>query len=235
MSVNIAQPPRAGRGCLFYGCIVATVLALVLSAIILFVVRYGIKQAIDTFTTTKPAEISVPAYEKPEAATLIDRFEKLRTSGTDKPQSFSVRELNILLAEHPKFKSLPGRAEITTREGVISINFSISLGAVAGNIPGFISSPDLASRYVNGLVAFKINRSDIGNQTVEVTDIKLNGSEAPDDFKGFINDYRGTEKRGPIAEIERVINDFGDIEVKDGGLIVHPKNSKPNAEAAISK
>ena len=81
------EPPRQ-RGCFFYGCIIASVLAvlfLIAVAILLYVAYRGLGQLVEQYTTTAPQElpaVEMPAQERQSLQERVDAFRKAVDAGT---------------------------------------------------------------------------------------------------------------------------------------------------------
>ena len=107
-----AEPPVAAprqRGCFFYGCIIASVLALltaILVATLLYVGYRFLNQAVEDYTATAPRELPKSEMPPEQRQVLKDRvaaFRKAVEEGTPtEPLELTGDDLNALIEENPK-------------------------------------------------------------------------------------------------------------------------------------
>src|ERR1700679_2457080 len=150
------QPVPKQRGCFFYGCIIASILA-VLFAILLAVIGFlGYRlfnQLIDQYTSTTPQ--TLPKVEMPaeQVTTLKDRVEAFRKAveaGTPtEPLVLTSDDLNALIEDNPELKGvIYVKVEKDEVKGQISLPLDkLNFGMVRG-------------RYLNGEADFKASLSD---------------------------------------------------------------------------
>ena len=220
------EPPQVlpkQHGCFFYGCIIASILA-VLFAILMAVIAYFgyhmLSRAIDTYTSPTPREL--PKVEMPaeQFKTLKERVEAFRTAvkaGTStEPLVLSSDDLNALIEEDPDLKGVVHvKVEDDEVKGQVSIPLDkLNIGMVSG-------------RYLNGEGDFKASLSD-GVLIVTIESLEVNGQKLPDDFIKELRKQNVAKEFYKDEKASEMIRKLESLEIKDGKIILKVR-AKPGA------
>jgi hypothetical protein len=217
------EPPHAlpkQRGCFFYGCLFASILA-VLMAIVLGVggflayrVAYrALSQVVEEYTSTTPRELpkaAVPAEQIKALRDRIEAFRKAVEAGTSiEPLVLNSDDVNALINDTDELKGMIYvKIEGDELKGQVSIPLDrlIDVGMVRG-------------RYLNGEADLKASLSD-GVLIVTLDGIEVNGKRPPDEIMKKIrqeNLAKGVYQEEKNASLMRKLES---LEVKDGKIIV---------------
>ena len=209
------QPVPKQRGCFFYGCIIASILA-VLFAILLAVIGFlGYRlfnQLIDQYTSTTPQ--TLPKVEMPaeQVTTLKDRVEAFRKAveaGTPtEPLVLTSDDLNALIEDNPELKGvIYVKVEKDEVKGQISLPLDkLNFGMVRG-------------RYLNGEADFKASLSD-GVLIVTIESVEVNGQKVPDDVMKELRKQNLAKDAYKDEKTSEMIRKLESLEVKDGKIIL---------------
>lgn len=244
---NAAPPaydaePR-GRGCLFYGCVTAVVLSvllalgLALSALVAY--RTMIKYR-DMYTALQPMPLPKLALSEPEREQAVGRAKAFRDAveaGKDvEPLTLTGDDLNALIQETPELK---GRVYLDLEGDKIKAKVSIPLGEVW-------DTSLVQGRYLNGEAEAKLRLRN-GALKLELLSMFVDGKPLPKPVRDafsksniFLGDEDDDEKdedeQEPDSEFEHRLKNFlrrvSSIEVKDGAMIVTPRAPSPPGEEA---
>jgi hypothetical protein len=223
------EPERKPRGCLFYGCLVALVLGLLL----LLLVGLGTwaayrvtNQFLQDFGEDAPAPIPVaerPAADVEALRTRIDAFGEALAAGTaTEPLTLTSDEINALIASVPDWK------------GVIAIE--LDGDKVRGQLSfpvarlGFPIGTLFPGKYLNGTVTIDARLVD-GRPFLAIVEIQARGKPIPENVLNAIigpNIVEGIENDPKLAPSLRRLRS---ITVKDSTLILTPMPPpKPEAQ-----
>jgi hypothetical protein len=231
--VDELPPARRERGCFFYGCIFALILAalIVITLGILAYVGYRfVSRTIVQYTDTAPMALPAPTLPEEEVQALkgrVDAFRKAVDEGQDATLTMTGEELNALINSDPDFQ---GRVAVDIEgdqlKGQVSIPFHF---------------PGLGQRYANGKASLKASIDD-GLLIVRMQDFEIPGRPLPkqvlDQFRAenlAKNAYDDPEQAETLRKIEK-------LEVKDGKITIHARppsdeeaDDEPKAEPAEEK
>jgi len=225
---NGTNPPKK-RGCLFYGCLTLTILAVlvvVMGLVGFFVVRGMYNRAVNEYTSTTPQAIESVAYTPAELDALqarMKQFQKALDQGkAGEELVLNAKDLNILIAEEPTVKDLKGKLFVMIEDDRIKGKVSIPLRDI-----GWFK---LSGRYLNGLAAFRValegGKLDVRLEEVEVNGKPLQNSRLLGPIvtemknKNLAEDYqRDTRQSDNIRK-------FDTIQIKDGKVILKTKGQQ---------
>lgn len=175
-----AQPKRSGCGCLGLGCLVATILAVLVGGGLTWFMVSSIRGAVKTYTSDQA--VSVPTAQVDEAArtSAQEKFSDLRevlaspeNSGSF---SFSGPELQAL--------TLGGvvgqRVFLNTKDGTLLATFSFSLADFQNPAFDLLLSKELTQRFFNGSAVAKLGVTE-GHLEVKFDELILNGKSLEGD------------------------------------------------------
>ena len=215
-----APSGKKGRGCLFYGCLTSIVLLLIAGIMVVVAIQY-VKSLINTYTDTSPMvlpKVEMPAAEYEALEKRVGEFkESLDKSNGVPALVLSGQEINALIANQPDAKVLKDKFHISLEGDQIKGQVSIPLGES--------HLPFTKGRYLNGAAAFKASLQN-GILIVTANSIEVKGKPLPEAFMSQLRNenlakdvYRDPKKAEALRKIES-------IEVKDGKLIVKPRESQ---------
>jgi hypothetical protein len=228
------QPLPKQRGCFFYGCIIASILAVlfaILMGVIAFLAYRFVNQLVDQYTATTPQ--SLPKVEMPaeQVTTLKDRVEAFRKAveaGTPtEPLVLTSDDLNALIDDNPELKGvIYVKVEKDEVKGQISLpldKLNINVGMIRG-------------RYLNGEADFKASLSD-GVLIVTIESVEVNGQKVPEDFMKELRKQNVAKDAYKDEKASKMIRKLESLEVKDGKIIlkVRAKASAPGDTTKTKK
>ncbi len=248
------EPPRQ-HGCFFYGCIIASILSLLLLiavGVLLYLGYRMLGRAIEEYTATAPREL--PKVEMPADQRKIvkERWEAFRKALEDgkptEPLVLDSDEINVLIDEAEDLKDLKGMVYVSIDDDKLKGQISIPLEK-------FVNVGLTRGRYLNGEAEIK---ASIANDVLVVTleSIEVNGKTMPPDAmaqlrgQNIVQDaYKDPKKAAWLRNLESVeikdgkltikakdrskgpdsgkAKESATIETKDGKVIVHPPQEKP--------
>src|SRR5579875_2829524 len=171
------EPPRQ-RGCFFYGCIIAAILALLLLIAVgvgFFFVYRLFERVVEQYTATAPRELPRVEMSVGQCRTLRERVDAFRAAIKEgrptEPLVLWSDDLNALIEENPDLK---GRVYVTIDQDKLKGQVSIPMD----RFPSFGLT---RGRYLNGEGEFKISLED-GVLIVTLESLLVNGNTLPDEL-----------------------------------------------------
>lgn len=219
------EPRR--RGCLFYGCVAAAVLAvltmigLALAAWVSYrtIVRYR-----DMYTSAAPAKLPELSTSKAERQRAVARVEAFRVAveggKASEPLVLSGDDLNALIRESPKLRD---RVFLSIIDDRIKAELSVPLF----ELQDFSLT---RGRYLNGEAEVKVELED-GRLTLEILSMRAEGKELPSMICDLLThsdfvvdaddeDHDDTEEE---RRFKRFLTRLESLEVEDGKIVVTPR------------
>jgi hypothetical protein len=224
------EPPRQ-RGCLFYGCIIAGILALLLVIAVgvgfFFVYRF-FEGLVEQYTATAPRElpkVEMPAEQRRTLRERVDAFRAATKEGRPtEPLVLSSEDLNALIEENPDLK---GRVYVTIDQDKLKGQVSIPLD----RFPSFGLT---RGRYLNGEGELKVSLQD-GILIVTLESLLVNGKTLPAEL---MNRFRTQNLARDAYKDEKTaeeVRKFESIEIKDGKLIIKARARTKTTEGGKSE
>ncbi len=186
-----APPPqipksKSGCACCAMGCTTMFVAVLVGLALLLGVTIWGFGKVINVYTSAQPLPIETQTTDADFTA-ANDKFNRARDAARIEQSvsvAFTAAELNALIARHPDFADLRGKARVGLAGSVMTLDLSVPLRE--------IDLPKIRDRWLNGTARFGLIYHD-GNFNLMVRSLTANGREFPVDAMGsagaaFINE-----------------------------------------------
>jgi hypothetical protein len=225
------QAPPRQRGCFFYGCIIAVVLALlvaILLAVLAFVAYRFFGRMVEEYTATAAEQLPKVEMSPEQRTALEDRVEAFRKaveSGAPiEPLVLSSDDLNALIEKNDELKgTVYVKIEGDEVKGRISFPLDkLQFGMVKG-------------RYLNGEADLKVSLFD-GELIVHIDQLEVNGKKPPE---AFMTDLRKQNVAKDVAkdpDNAKMLRKLQSVEVKDGKVIlkvrVKPGTPAPEAKGA---
>ncbi len=215
------QPPRE-RGCFFYGCLFASIIAL-LVLIAAGVAGYFLYRATDRFvqeyTSTEPRElpkVELPAEERRSLEDRVESFKKaLEAREPTEPLVLTGDDINAWIESHTELK---GKVYVSLEGDKVKAKISLPLSDI-------IDIGMTRGRYLNGEAELKASLQD-GIPIVTIQTIEVNGKQPPEAFQAQLRGqnllkdiYRNPENAEQLRRLESV-------EIKDGRMIIKARAKK---------
>jgi hypothetical protein len=225
-----AEPPKKPRGCFFYGCIAASVLAL-LMAIAIGVAGYFARKAYFQFIeqNTSTTRMALPKVEMPEEqrkalGERFDAFKEALDRGEDvEPLVLNGDELNVLLQEKGGTKD---RVYFVIEGDTLKGQVSLPLDE--------FKLPGLQGRYFNGKATFHASLRG-GVLVVTAESGEINGRPISEQFMAGIRGKNLAEDAAKNPDNAALIRKLESIQVKDGKIIITPKSKDERAPRSAPK
>lgn len=214
--------PSQKRGCLFYGCLTAAGLAVVLAVVAFLGLRFvnrSVNRLISQYTDTAPVAIEsvrLPAAEREALQARVATFqEALESQTVARELSLSDTDLNALLAEQ---KDLKDRVLVRLEGDRVKGRISLPLQDVGPF--------KLQGRYLNGEAIFRVALAD-GSLAVTLEDVNVKGNPLP---AVVMNELKKKNLAADILrnpEAAETIAKFASVQVQDGRLVLKNKVKSP--------
>jgi hypothetical protein len=220
------------RGCFFYGCVIASVLAVLLIvalAVGAYMVYRKFNQLLEDYTATAPRELPKLEVDEEEREAVVDRFKAFRDAiknGTaTEPLVLTEDDLNALIEEVPELK---GRVHFTVEGDKIKGQVSIPLSV-------FMDTNMTRGRYLNGEAEFEASLSD-GVLVVRLDSLEVNGRRPPEEVMANLRQQNLAKDFYKDPDNAEMIRRFESLEIKDGKIIIKPRpRSEPKPDRGQSK
>jgi hypothetical protein len=214
------ESPRARkqRGCLFYGCLVAAILALITIiavAIGMFFLYRFTTRIVEQYTDTAPMALPRPNLDEVQVQTLkqrVESFKKAAENGQDATLTLTGDELTALLQSDEDFKD---RVAVTVEgdklKGQVSLPFDF---------------PGLGRRYFNGSATFKASLEN-GVLIVTVDQAEVKGQPVPENVMEHLRKENLARDAYKNEEKARVLRRLKSLQIKDGTIIIQSRAKSP--------
>ena len=221
------QPAKPRRGCLFYGCITGLVMLVLLLVALLFGIHCGMKKLsglVNQYTDTKPMTLPTVEMSQAHIDKLKQRWqafeEAVRAQRPAEPLVLTADEINALIAGGPDKQPMKGKFYVRLDEDRVKAELSLPLQE---QLPWKM----VKGRYLNGSGTFNVSLQNgvlfVAPQTIEVK-----GKPVPEMYMQGIRKQNFAQGLANEPDATAVLQGLQDIQVKDGKLIVVPKE-KPEA------
>jgi hypothetical protein len=223
-------PPPRQRGCFFYGCIIASILAvlmLILVAVIGFVAYRALNQLVDQYTSTQPRDlpkVEMPAEERAALKDRVEAFRKAAEAGTPiQPLVLTSNDLNALIEENEQLK---GKIYVSVEGDKLKGQISLPLDLLKLSM--------VRGRYLNGEADLKASLQE-GVLIVTLDSIEVNGQRPPEEFLTQMRQQNLAKDVYKDSKHSEMIRKLESLEIKDGKIILkvrtRPADEKKSAAA----
>jgi hypothetical protein len=213
------------RGCLFYGCIIASILALLMVVAIGLVFYLGyrfLNQAVEEWTSTAPRELSkveMPPEKRQALKDRVEAFRKAVEAGTPtEPLVLTSDDLNALIEEDPKLK---GKIYVTLEGEKVKGQISFPLEGLQWSM--------FKGRYLNGEADLKASLKD-GILIVTLESFEVNGKRPPENFIAQLRQRNLAEDAYNNPKQAEMLRKVESMEIKDGKIIIALKRRTAEAD-----
>jgi hypothetical protein len=214
------QAAKPRRGCFFYGCITSLVLLLIMLGALMVGLHY-VRKMVNQYTDTRPMEL--PAVQMPpgEVDKLKQRFEAfqqaVREQRPARPLELTADEINALIASGPERQALKGKFYVSLEGDQLKGEVSMPLQEVGLSM--------FKGRYLNGSATFGLSFRN-GALSVTPQTVNVKGKPLPEAYMQEIRKQNLAAKLGEEPGAAAVLQGLEDIRVKDGKLVLVPKENK---------
>ncbi len=221
MNGQPAAPAPKRRGCLFYGCLIFAIIGVILLVMSLMALRFA-KKFVDQWTDTKPMALPVVKLSDEQLATLRARMAAFQQSVTNtaapaEPLTLTGDELNGLIESDPNWKNLKGKVYLGITNNLVSGEVSLPLTDSG--------VPYVKNRYVNGAGTFDVSFRD-GKLYLSLKSLKVKDTSMPEDVLQKVSNGNLAQNANDDPNLMKTFRDIESIEVKDGKIIIVPKQKK---------
>ncbi len=210
---------KTGRGCLFYGGIVAAVLFLAVILGVYFTYR-SLQNLIAQYTDTTPMTLPVVQMSAEDAKHAQDRmqsfFQAVDDGKATQPLTVTADELNAVIETDPNL-GLKGHFYVTLEENTIKAQVSMPadrLGIKA-----------LRGRYFNGSGTFAVSFHE-GSLRVTTETLAAKGKTLPENFMRGFRGQNLAEQYEQDVKVRSTLDKLEAIQVGDGKVTFTPKTAK---------
>jgi hypothetical protein len=214
------QQTKKGRGCLFYGLMVAGILLLAILLLAFLGWRYA-RGLVNQFTDAQPMPLPEIKLTATEANRLQNRIESFRKAvEADKPIEpliLTADEINACIATDTNLAALKGHLYVTIEDSRINAQLSIPAEDL-----GLVS---LRGRYINAKGTFAVS---LTNGLLQVAAESFSGKDKPLP-ESIMRNIRGrnlAEKWNSDAQARNAFSQLESVQVQDGEIIITPKNNR---------
>lgn len=214
------QAAKPRRGCFFYGCITGLVLlVLVLGA--LMVGLHYVKKMVNQFTDSRPMELPMVQMSQVEIDKLKQRFEAfqkaVREQRQTEPLVLAADDINALIANGPERQDLKGKLYVGLEGDQVKGEVSVPLREIGLSV--------FKGRYLNGSATFNLSFTN-GVLSVAPQTIIVKGRPVPEVYMQEIRKQNLAANLANEPAAVAVLQGLKDMRVKDGKLVVVPKETK---------
>ena len=213
-----AQKPR--RNCLFYGCVMGSLLLLVMLVAGLFGYRM-LKRMLTDFTSTTPQPLPQVTISQAELEALQQRVEKFRgevLQGTAPgPLSLSATELNALLNSDPDVQAWKGKLYVQMEANRLKAQVSLPMEQLGSPVP-----PVFKGRYLNGTAILDLGISN-GLLRLTAQSLFVKGKQLPEGYMDKIRKQNLAQEVNTNPRVKAALERVKEIKIQDGKLVIVPK------------
>jgi hypothetical protein len=213
-------PPKARRGCLFYGCVSGLVLLVLAIGLLLLGFHY-VKKMVYRYTDAQPMELPTVQLPKAEMDKLQRRFDAfeiaLREHRPVQTLTLKPDEINALIANGAGREALQGKLYVGIEGNQLKGQVSVPLQDVGLTL--------FKGRYLNGSATFSMGLHK-GLLVVVPQTVMVKGNPLPELYMAKLRreNLAASLTNEPKAVV--MMQSLEDVQIKDGTLVVVPKEKK---------
>jgi hypothetical protein len=208
---------KAGRGCLFWGGIIAAVFVL-LALLTAYTGFRFFRHLVYDYTDTKPIETPAVHLSGAEMTNLqqrVQNFDKaIKADKAVEPLTLSAEEINALMANRTKTNPSPVRLYFNFDADRVQAKLSLPTDGFGVKM--------LKGRYFNGSGDFTVSLQD-GRLMVKVKSLSVKGRPLPENFMASIRAENFADGWTNDVDFNQAVAKLQEIKIENGKLIVIPK------------
>jgi hypothetical protein len=228
------EPPQPvmprQRGCIFYGCLIASILAVlfvILTAVVAFFGYRFVNRLVLEYTATTPRDlpkVEMPADQRQALKTRVEGFQKAVEAGTPtEPLVLTSDDLNALIDENEELK---GKIFVKIEGDEVKGQVSIPLEKVGFSM--------FQGRYLNGEADLKASLSD-GVLIVTLDSVEVNGKSPPDEIMKGLREQNLAKDAYKDEKTASMMRKIESLEIKDGKIVLRVRAKPTSAGSADTK
>ena len=212
------QAKPKGRGCFFYGCIVALVLFVLFAVVAGTATFFGYRALKNlalqyTDTTAMPLpKVELPQAELERLQARFNAFNADAKAGRPvAPLLLTGNEINALINHSPGMAQVKDRVHVAIEGDQVKGQISLPLDSfwILG----------LKGRYLNGAGVFKVSLEN-GVLNVRTESLEVKDKPLPEKFLAELRKYNLAEEVTKNADTAAAIQKLESIQVKDGAVTI---------------
>jgi hypothetical protein len=220
-----SQQKKSGRGCLFWGGIIAAVFFLFILLTVYAGFRY-VKNMIAEYTDTKPLPAPTLHLSAVEITNLQQRVhlfdQAIKSNKPVEPLSLSADEINELIAHEAISNASPARLFFSFNSNQVQAQLSVPTDGLGLRM--------LRGRYFNGSGNFAVALHD-GRLNVNIKSLSVKGRPLPEKFLQPLREQNFADGWTNDVSFNEAIAKLEEIKIENGKLIVIPKPHEAQSEA----
>ncbi|MBI4559083.1 MAG: hypothetical protein HY706_15980 [Candidatus Hydrogenedentes bacterium] len=212
----LAEQRGAAWHWIVFGCGGALLLCILVVFAIGIIVYYGARHLVETYTDTNPKTMPVVQLSPEELEGVRTRIEQFRTALDNhqpaRPLELTEREINAYLQN--KSSGQPGAPELYV---------TIVGDQIRGDISVPLEELGIKGRYLNGSAGLTASIVD-GYLDVRLQSIEVRGKTVPEEAMAGLQQENLAREAMTDPEIAPYLKQIERLEIREGKLIVEPKN-----------
>lgn len=218
-----APSPSKGRGCWFWGCLLSTLLLVLVGIGGYFVFTrikaWAIDQA-ELYTELEQRELPQSNMSEAEVAVVQDQLESWMTAReqgeSTEPLSLTGDQLNGLLRHDARFAGLRDMCYVHLDDDLLRAQVSLPLDAILDELP-FTGLERLRGRFLNGDLALSL-RLEHGIWHLHLVDLLVRGQALPPAVSSQLKAQNLLEDQHRNQELNKIAERFERIWIERGAL-----------------
>jgi len=223
------QQKKSGRGCLFWGGIIAAILFLFVLLTVYAGFRY-VKGVVAEYTDTKPVEVPALHLSGAEITNLQQRVHVFNQAIKDNrpvaPLFLSADEINALIANEAKSNRSPVCLYFSFNSNQVQAQLSLPTDGFGLRM--------LKGRYLNGSGDFAVSLHE-GRLMVKVTSLSVKGRPLPEKFMQSMRMQNFADGWTNDVDFNAALAKLEEIKIEEGRLVVIPKPQEAQPEPKLEK
>ena len=221
------QPVKKGKGCFFYGCLIAVIIV-ALTAAGLFYGYWKIKQTLMAYTDTESIRIEAVRVTDEQVQSYrarVEAFLEKAQEGKEPAQLvLTADEINALIQNSEQFKEFKGKVQISFANDKATGKVSLPLEDL---------DPVLKGKYVNGEATFNVSCEN-GVLLVTLQALTVKGKPLPEMFLEGLRQENLAKDLYKDPETAETMRRIKTIRIQGGRLIVETVPAPAGSAAPAS-